>query len=185
MFSRGKDVVEPPTPPAQKTQRTVRSAPSIISVDLVVSGTLVSTGDMQVDGKVEGDIRSASLTIGEKAYVHGEIIAEEVVVRGKVMGGIRARKVQLASTCHVEGNILHEALSVESGAFFEGNCRHSGDPLGEKAASAASMAGAAARPAMAPVSNVGGAMASVMTTDGLGGAKPAAAAMTPAAKPAT
>jgi hypothetical protein len=48
------------------------------------------------------------------------------------MGRIRARKVQLASTSHVEGDILHEAFSVEAGAFFEGNCRHSDNPLGEE-----------------------------------------------------
>jgi cytoskeletal protein CcmA (bactofilin family) len=29
----------------------------------------------------------------------------------------------------VEGNILHEALAVEIGAYFEGNCRHSDNPL--------------------------------------------------------
>jgi hypothetical protein len=44
-------------------------------------------------------------------------------------GSISARKVQLCATCHVEGNILHEALSVEIGAYFEGNCRHSDNPL--------------------------------------------------------
>ncbi len=53
-------------------------------------------------------------------------------MRGKVTGRIRARKVLLAATSHVEGDILHEAFAVESGAFFEGNCRHSDNPLGDK-----------------------------------------------------
>jgi cytoskeletal protein CcmA (bactofilin family) len=48
------------------------------------------------------------------------------------MGRIRARKVQLAATSHVEGDILHEAFAVEAGAFFEGNCRHSDNPLGDE-----------------------------------------------------
>ena len=52
-------------------------------------------------------------------------------MRGKVMGRIRARKVLLAASSHVEGDILHEAFAVESGAFFEGNCRHSDNPLGD------------------------------------------------------
>jgi len=46
---------------------------------------------------------------------------------------VRARKVQLSSTCHMEGTILHEVLAVEVGAFFEGSCRHSADPLSETA----------------------------------------------------
>jgi cytoskeletal protein CcmA (bactofilin family) len=122
-----------PSPPSSKRSSGPRAAPSIISTDLIMNGTLVSTGDIQIDGKIEGDIRTTSLTVGDKAFIHGEIVADEVIVRGKVMGTIRARRVQLASTCHVEGNILHEALAVEAGAFFEGHCRHSADPLNEQA----------------------------------------------------
>ena len=109
------------------------TAPSIISADLTVTGTLNSTGDLQIDGIVEGDVRSLGLVIGERAEIHGEILAEEVTVRGKVVGRIRARKVQLSATSHVEGDILHEAFTVEAGAFFEGNCRHSDNPLDEEA----------------------------------------------------
>jgi len=122
-----------PTAPAlQQAKRPMRSAvPSIISADLVVNGTLTSTGDIQIDGRVEGDVHSAGLVIGEKAVIHGEIYGEDVTVRGHVQGGIRAKKVLLCATCHVEGNILHEAFAVEAGAFFEGNCRHSDSPLSE------------------------------------------------------
>jgi cytoskeletal protein CcmA (bactofilin family) len=109
----------------------MKAAPSIISSDMTVNGALNAAGDIQVDGKVDGDITSGSLTVGEKALVNGEILAEEVIVRGKIVGSIRARKVQLCSTCHVEGDIYHQALAVETGAYFEGNCRHSDDPLKE------------------------------------------------------
>src|SRR5262249_59599233 len=85
------------------------------------------------DGGVDGEVPSAGLVIGDKAYIHGEILAEEVTVRGRVQGSIRARKVLLCSTSHVEGNILHEAFAVETGAFFEGNCRHADNPLADDA----------------------------------------------------
>ena len=141
MFSnkgRDKDVVPvapPVVPGSMQAKRIPRSssAPSIISADLTVTGTLTSTGDIQIDGRVEGDVHSAGLVIGDKAFIHGDVMAEEVTVRGRVQGSIRARKVLLASTCHVEGNILHEAFAVETGAFFEGNCRHADNPLGEEA----------------------------------------------------
>jgi cytoskeletal protein CcmA (bactofilin family) len=86
---------------------------------------------MQIDGILEGDVRSVGLVIGERAEVHGEIWAEDVTVRGRVIGRIHARKVLLCSTCHVEGDILQEAFAVEAGAFFEGTCRRSENPLGE------------------------------------------------------
>ncbi len=123
-----------PAPVSRKAARS--SAPSILSADTVVTGTLVSVGDMQIDGRVEGDVRSVSLVIGEKAEIHGEVIAEDVTVRGRVIGRIRARKVLLCATSHVEGDILHEAFAVESGAFFEGNCRHSDNPLDDAAPAA-------------------------------------------------
>jgi cytoskeletal protein CcmA (bactofilin family) len=134
MFSSKKDTAPAPAPtPVPASKRAARtSAPSIISADLVVNGTLTSTGDIQVDGRVEGDVHSAGLVIGDKAYIHGEILAEEVTIRGRVLGGIRARKVLLCATSHVEGNILHEAFAVETGAFFEGNCRHADNPLSEE-----------------------------------------------------
>jgi cytoskeletal protein CcmA (bactofilin family) len=141
MFSnKNKDLVPPPASigaspvasPAPKRLGRSGTAPSIISADLSVTGTLNSTGDMQIDGIVEGDVRSIGLVIGERAEIHGEIWAEDVTVRGKVIGRIRARKVLLAATSHVEGDILHEAFAVEAGAFFEGNCRHSDNPLGDE-----------------------------------------------------
>ena len=136
MFSSrsNKDLPETPVPvaaPAVPKRSRSLSAPSIISADMVINGTLASTGDMQIDGRVEGAVRSVGLVIGDKAEIHGEIYAEDVTIRGKVVGRIRARKITLAATSHVEGDILHEAFSVESGAFFEGNCRHSDNPLGD------------------------------------------------------
>ena len=122
----------PLMPPAGAKRNRPNSAPTIISADMVINGTLASGGDVQIDGRVEGDVRSTGLVIGDKAEVHGEIHAEEITIRGKVVGRIRARRVTLASTSHVEGDILHEAFAVEAGAFFEGNCRHSDDPLGDK-----------------------------------------------------
>lgn len=141
MFSsKPKDAAPAPAPmtvpaaPIVPSRKAARSAaPSILSADAVVTGTLVSTGDMQIDGRVEGDVHSTSLVIGDKAEIHGEVIAEDVTVRGRVIGRIRARKVLLCATSHVEGDILHEAFAVESGAFFEGNCRHSDNPLGDAA----------------------------------------------------
>jgi cytoskeletal protein CcmA (bactofilin family) len=141
MFSKSKQVQPEVTPapvaaPASSLKprdRSVRSpVPSIISGDLTVRGTIISSGDVQIDGRIEGDVRAGALVIGEKAYIEGDVFAEDAIIRGTVHGGIRARKVQLCSTSRVEGNILHEALAMEAGAFFEGNCRHSDNPLADR-----------------------------------------------------
>jgi cytoskeletal protein CcmA (bactofilin family) len=177
--SRDKDAnppAVPAAPAAPQPKRAVRSAaPSIISADLVVNGTLTSSGDIQIDGRVEGDVHSSGLVIGDKAHIHGEILADDVTIRGKVQGSIRARKVLLCSTSHVEGNILHEAFSVEAGAFFEGNCRHSDNPLSDDAKKAVEMP--APRPAAPAPSLVAPAAPTPPASAPLnGGAKPAEAA---------
>ena len=42
-------------------------AASVLSADLTVVGNLRTTGDIQVEGTVEGDIRAHLLTVGESA----------------------------------------------------------------------------------------------------------------------
>lgn len=123
-------------PAPRKGSGVMKSAgvPSIISSDVVMRGNINSAGEIQFDGSLEGDIKAGSLIIGEKASVKGEVICETVTVRGRVEGGIRAKSVSLASTAHIQGDILHSSLSVETGAHFEGNCRHSDDPLSETSA---------------------------------------------------
>jgi cytoskeletal protein CcmA (bactofilin family) len=123
----------PPAAVQSKRSSAMRAAgvPSIISADMVLRGNINSAGEVQLDGALEGDIKAIMLIVGEKASVKGEIVCENVTVRGRVEGGIRAKQVALASTAHIIGDILHSSLSVESGAHFEGNCRHSDDPLSE------------------------------------------------------
>ena len=110
--------------------------PSLISSDVTMEGNLISTGEVQFDGTINGNIRAASLIVGEKAAVKGEVACEAVTIRGRVEGMVRARNVALAATAHIEGDIMHTSLSVEPGAHFDGNCRHSEDPLADDASKA-------------------------------------------------
>jgi cytoskeletal protein CcmA (bactofilin family) len=116
---------------AETTRATPRSAaPSIISSDLKILGDLISAGDLQVDGIVEGDIQTRSLTIGEGAVVTGNIQAETTRVCGQVTGMIKAATVTLERTAKVVGDIVHQILAIEPGAFLEGHVRHSDGPAG-------------------------------------------------------
>jgi len=126
---------EQPAAPSKQRTGAVRASgvPSIISADMAIRGNVNSAGEVQLDGALDGDIKAGTLIVGEKASVKGEIICEQVTIRGRVEGGIRAKQVALAATAYIVGDILHSSLSVESGAHFEGNCRHSDDPLSESA----------------------------------------------------
>jgi len=99
------------------------SPPSIISSDLRIVGDLSSDGEIQIDGAIDGDIRTQVLLVGETADIKGEIVADSVVVHGTISGQIKSRSVILAKTAHVVGDILHEDLKIETGAFLEGHCK--------------------------------------------------------------
>jgi cytoskeletal protein CcmA (bactofilin family) len=103
--------------------------PSIIGPELNVIGTLVSSGDLTIDGNVDGDIRAKGhVTINQGGKIAGNLYAEEATLKGSIEGGVFARIVRLGSTCRLKGDILHSQLAIEEGAFFDGNCRHSENP---------------------------------------------------------
>ena len=104
-------------------------SPSIIGTDLTIIGNLVSKGEVQIEGEVQGDLHGTQIVVGERAKITGGIVAEEVVVRGHVRGSIRVRRVMLQASSHVEGDVHHTTLAIEQGAFFEGKSRRSDDPI--------------------------------------------------------
>jgi cytoskeletal protein CcmA (bactofilin family) len=116
---------------------------SILSADLVITGNLKTTGDIQIEGTVEGDIRAHLLTVGEGATVKGECIADDVVVNGRVIGRVRGLKVRLTSSARVEGDIIHKTIAIESGAHFEGSVQRQDDPLNTGASKMAPLGGGA------------------------------------------
>ena len=107
-----------------KASKSRPAVPSIIGADLTVTGDLSSDGEIHIEGRVDGDVRTHTLLIAEQAHVEGAITADSVVVRGTVRGQIEARTVSLAATARVTGDILHEDLAIERGAHLEGLCRH-------------------------------------------------------------
>jgi cytoskeletal protein CcmA (bactofilin family) len=102
---------------------------SVLSADITVVGNIRSTGDIQIEGTVEGDVRAHLLTVGEAATVKGEIVADDVVVHGRIIGCVRGLKVRLTSTARVEGDIIHKTIAIESGAHFEGSVKRQDDPM--------------------------------------------------------
>ena len=149
MFSKSKPVesmtssATMPSPPSGEPKTPIKpnslmenasapkpkAAPSVLSSDLTIKGNLKTTGDIQIEGVLEGDIKAHLLTVGESATVKGEVIADDVVVNGRVVGCVRGLKVRLTSTARVEGDVIHKTIAIESGAHFEGSVKRNDDPL--------------------------------------------------------
>jgi cytoskeletal protein CcmA (bactofilin family) len=117
--------------PAAAGARKSGNAPtrSVIDAWLTITGNLQSEGEVQVDGKINGDIRCAHLTVGKEASIVGNVTADEVVVRGRVKGVIRANRVILQDSARVESQVFHKRLAIEEGAIFDGHSRIRENPL--------------------------------------------------------
>ncbi len=120
------------TAPAPEVSTKSKPMPSIISTDLKITGDIDTSGDLQVEGHIIGNIRAHLLTIGENALIEGEIFADDVTVHGKVKGTLRGLKVRLSSSARVDGDIVHKTISIESGAHFEGSVNRKEDPISKK-----------------------------------------------------
>jgi cytoskeletal protein CcmA (bactofilin family) len=107
------------------------AGPSIISSDVVIEGSVVTAGELQIDGTVNGVVRAHSCVIDMQGVVHGEVVADEVFVRGRVIGPIRGIHVHLHAGSHVEGDVINESIAIENGAYIYGSIRRSEKPLEE------------------------------------------------------
>ncbi|NYS25928.1 polymer-forming cytoskeletal protein [Rhodobacteraceae bacterium 2376] len=130
---------------AQSTR--AKPAASTLSSDLTITGNLNTTGDVVVEGEVDGDIRAHLLTVGETATIRGEIVADDIVINGRVIGRVRGLKVRLTSSARVEGDIIHKTIAIESGAHFEGSVQRNDDPLATNRNRSADAAAPAPKPA--------------------------------------
>src|SRR5215470_11798728 len=80
-----------PSPPTGKP-----AAPSILGLDLQVTGDIATSGELHIAGNVKGDIKAKKVTIGEGGSVTGAIEAESAFVAGAVSGRLTATTVVLA-----------------------------------------------------------------------------------------
>ena len=127
--AKSTDAAKPGTGDFKAPAPKAKPVASLLSFDLLITGNLKTTGDINVEGQVEGDIRAHLLTVGEGATVKGEVVADDVVVNGRIVGRVRGLKVRLTSTARVEGDIIHKTIAIESGAHFEGSVQRQDDPL--------------------------------------------------------
>lgn len=93
---------------------------TIISSDVTIFGNLTSTGDVQLDGTLNGDLQCGSLTMGQSGVINGNLSSVAAVIRGRVEGTIRSKSVLLERTAVVTGDVTQESISIEAGAKVDG-----------------------------------------------------------------
>ena len=123
MFGKSKKKAETKTSNAASSLGK-KSAPSVISADMNVLGSIISDSFIDIDGKVDGNVKCESVIIRENGVVKGDVVASNVQIYGYVEGLVKADSVSLYHSAHVIGTIMHASLTIEDGAFVDGKFKH-------------------------------------------------------------
>jgi cytoskeletal protein CcmA (bactofilin family) len=93
---------------------------SILGNDTALNGDIKATTDLQVEGRVEGNIACCALVQGEGSEIVGNVSAESIRIAGKVQGSVTAREVVILKSARIHGDIHYEQLTIEQGAQLDG-----------------------------------------------------------------
>lgn len=107
---------------------------SVIGRGTVVRGNVRGEGDLDIQGRVEGDVNvEGDVTLGAEAVVRGQVTAAQINVSGTVQGDLRgSQAVLIERGARVVGDLLAPRIGIAPGALVRGTVRTDGEaPLAQ------------------------------------------------------
>lgn len=108
---------------------------SLIGAGTTVTGDVLFTGGLRVDGVIKGAVRciegekAGMLVVSEHGIVEGEVRTAHLVVAGRIVGPVYASElVELQPKARVTGDVHYRALEMHHGAVVEGTLAHRSAP---------------------------------------------------------
>lgn len=110
---------------ARKEQVELSNSSTQIMKGTTVEGNIETFGNVRVEGKILGNIKSKSkIALGDSSYVEGNIISQNAEIAGEVKGTVDVTEVlTLKATAVIKGDIVTGKLVVESGAVWNGTIK--------------------------------------------------------------
>ena len=94
---------------------------SIIGKGAIFKGKISNASTIEINGRVDADIKSEKVTLGKNATLEGSITSELVVISGNYQGKIKADSVWLTDSSVITGEINYKSLQMDRGAAL--NCK--------------------------------------------------------------
>jgi cytoskeletal protein CcmA (bactofilin family) len=96
---------------------------TVVGQTMVLRGSISGEGDIEIHGRVEGDIEvDGDVTLAEGAMVRGDIAGRRIVVRGAVAGNLTGENgVRLETGARVVGDVTAATIGILDGALLRGN----------------------------------------------------------------
>ena len=103
----------------------ISSSSNTIGKGTFLEGNIETYGNIRVEGKVVGNVKSKSkVALGNSSHVQGNIIAQNADIEGEVRGRLEVSELLvLKATAVINGDIVTGKLVVEPGAVFNGTCK--------------------------------------------------------------
>lgn len=118
--------IAPPKPESNAQHATV------IPETCSINGQLNSTGDIHINGKIEGVIRSdKAVHILKNGRVEGDIYAQAIAVDGSLKGNCIGSKVTINANGFVQGIVQSKSLAIDGEGCFYGTSRPMDDDSGD------------------------------------------------------
>jgi cytoskeletal protein CcmA (bactofilin family) len=96
---------------------------TIIGKNTSIKGEMTGSGNIRVDGRIEGGISiTGNVVIGSSGDVVGNIKAENLLVSGSIKGNVDvAGNLSVFSSGQLIGDAKTTAFSIEEGGVFRGH----------------------------------------------------------------
>lgn len=100
----------------------ITSAETILSSAVTMQGDISSEGDILIDGKLKGSIKTASnINLGVNAHIVGGLEGRNITVAGRVEGNINATdQLHISETGELKGDFTCQIISIAPGGLFIG-----------------------------------------------------------------
>ena len=121
---------------------------TLVSRDTAVVGDIHFSGNLEVEGLVQGNIiarpdADAVVRVVDKGRVEGEIRAPNVIVNGAVAGDVySSQHLELAAKGRVQGNVYYNTVEMAAGSEVNGSLTHLEEDVAAPLQAANSPAGA-------------------------------------------
>lgn len=103
---------------------------TLIGPDTVITGDVVFSGGLRVDGTIRGNVseqngESGTIIIGENGQIEGAVSANKIVLIGTVIGPVNAGEfIELQTKARITGDLSYKALEMHMGAVIDGKLVH-------------------------------------------------------------
>lgn len=106
----------------------IKDVETIIGSTVHVEGNFVGSGDVVVEGRVSGTLKtSKNLRVGEQAIIKADVEAANIVIAGEIRGHVSCGgRIEVMATGKIFGNIDTQTIAVAHGAVIHGKVSMAG-----------------------------------------------------------